>query len=587
MSDRIKVLLATEGTYPFHQGGVSTWCDLLVQQLGDVDFTIYSVLMDPFVTQKFKLPDNAELIKMPLWGTEEPSEHLSTPFSQQFLAKKRTTRKVIRDQFIPLFCELIEEIIALEKDSHRLARVMYDLYIYFQMYEYKVSFKAEDTWNTYKDIILKRYQDGNSGLARPDLYCLVQSLGWVYRFMNILNTPIPDVHVTHSSAAAFCGIPCVLAKMKNRTPYLLTEHGIYLREQYLSLGKREYSSFLNSFLMRLVHSVTAVNYTYADQVSPVCQYNTRWEEKFQVPKERIQVIYNGVDRRIFTEAPIMAHEQPTVVTIARIDPLKDIVTLIKSAAVVKAEIPDVKFIIYGSVSVPMYYEECLALREDLELTDTVIFAGHTSNMAAAYESGDVVALTSISEAFPYSVVEAMMVGKPCIATDVGGIREALGNTGVLVNPRDYEALAEGLVKLLVNPGLRQELGQEARERAMSYFSLERVLELHLKSYMKLALANDEKTVRPAAELVMLSSAERMRRQRLFAERGYAFMASGMYRDAIRHFKLAILEEPGSTASPVLMMEIANGYNQLAEYDKAFASMEKYEALVVLQIGHTA
>ena len=53
MNDRIKVMMATEGTYPFHQGGVSTWCDSLVKNIPDVDYIVYSIIMNPFVTQKF------------------------------------------------------------------------------------------------------------------------------------------------------------------------------------------------------------------------------------------------------------------------------------------------------------------------------------------------------------------------------------------------------------------------------------------------------------------------------------------------------------------------------------------------------
>jgi len=580
MSDKLIVMLSTEGTYPFHQGGVSTWCDILVNELTSVDYVIYSILMDPFVTQKFKLPESAQLIKMPLWGTEEPSEHLSTPFSQNFLAKERTNPKVIRDQFIPLFRELILEMIGTEKNPRRLGHVLLELHLYFHHYEYKISFKSQETWETYKKLVLEYVDQPSSRMGRPDVYSLIQSLGWIYRFLAILNTPIPKSHVTHSSAAAFCGIPCVLAKLKDNTPYLLTEHGIYLREQYLSLGKREYSSFLNTFLIRMIHSITGLSYAYADQVSPVCQYNTRWETKFDVPPERIQVIYNGVDKNVFIEAPKGDQASPTVVTVARIDPLKDILTLIKCAAIVKSRIPDVKFVIYGSVSVPDYYEQCLELREKLELQDTVIFGGHVTNMAAAYHSGDVIALTSISEAFPYSVVEAMMTGKPVVSTDVGGIREALGDTGILVNPKDYEGLADGLVKLLEQPELRASLGQEARERALSYFTLDRVLELHLKSYVRLAVHAD----RPAAEEPAAreaAAARRIAKQRLFMERALAFSAAGMHMDAIRHHRLAIMESPGSAAVPMMLAEIAEAYNRLGQYEKAFLEMEKLRALTEL------
>lgn len=438
MSKNIKVLLTTEGTYPFHQGGVSTWCDILVKELKSVDYVIYAIMMDPFVTQKFTLPGTTMLIKMPLWGTEEPSEHLLESFSKSFLAKRRTTPKEIEDKFIPLFTQLITEFIASVKNPNHLADILLKLHLYFDEYEYKISFKSEYAWATFKRIVMGHVTASKGDWPHPDIYSLIQSLGWIYRFLNIINTPIPRTDVSHASAAAFCGIPCVLAKLKDNTPFLLTEHGIYLREQYLGLGKNQYSSFLNKFLIRMIHSVTSLSYAYADQVSPVCHYNTRWETKFDVDPKKIQVIYNGVDTNVFQESKAQTSGHPTVVTVARIDPLKDIITLIKSDAVVKSRISNVRFIIYGSVSVPGYYEECLRLRKELELEETVIFAGHTTNMAAAYSSGDIAALTSISEAFPYSVVEAMMCGRAVISTDVGGIGEAIGESGIMVPPRDHK-----------------------------------------------------------------------------------------------------------------------------------------------------
>lgn len=590
-NSKLKVMLTTEGTYPFHQGGVSTWCDLLVKRSEAVDYVIYSVLMDPFVTQKFDLPESTTLIKMPLWGTEEPSEHLSTPFSQTFMAKKRTTSRNIKKYFIPLFEELIKEIIRPVKNPKRLAKVMLELHLYFQYYEYKVSFKSEEAWETYKRIVLEYVAAKDSQLARPDIYGLIQSLGWVYRFLNILNTPIPDVDVVHSTAAAFCGIPCVLAKLKNNTPFMLTEHGVYLREQYLSLSKREYSSFLNTFLMRLVHSVTSINYYYADQVSPVCHYNTRWEQEFGVPKEKIKVIYNGVDKDVFLTASAERPTRPTVVTVARIDPIKDIEMLIQAAAQVKLQIPGVQFIIHGSVSVPAYYEQCLALRKKLELEETVIFAGHTSNIAAAYKSGDLIALTSISEAFPYSVVEAMMAGTPVISTDVGGIKEALGDTGLLVPARNHAKLAEGIVRLLNLPELRASMAAEAQERAITYFTLEHVLKEHYQSYLRLSLGSNHLHEQVMDEVAaakedegVLSSEQLLTKQRMWMERGLAFKSAGYYEDAVSCFRSAIDQFPSSKAVPLLLLELAEVYNRLGQYDLAFHEMEKYQAFMDLLIA---
>ncbi|MBW9234250.1 hypothetical protein JQK62_18665, partial [Leptospira santarosai] len=69
---------------------------------------------------------------------------------------------------------------------------------------------------------------------------------------------------------------------------------------------------------------------YADQVSPVCHYNTRWQTKMGVSPENIEVIHNGVEKNIFIEAKKIERINPTVVSVARIDPIKDIISLIKS-----------------------------------------------------------------------------------------------------------------------------------------------------------------------------------------------------------------------------------------------------------------
>lgn len=577
MSNKMKVMLTTEGTYPFHQGGVSTWCDILINKLEPVDYVVYAILSNPFVTQKFKLPKGASLYTVPLWGTEEPSEHLATPFPHIYLMKKQTGPNEIKEHFLPLFRELVDEIIAEVKNPHRFANILLGLYHYFQTYEYKESFKSEMVWETYKQIILTAAADQSTGLSQPDIYGMVQSLGWLYRFFNIVNTPIPEVHVTHSSAAAFCGIPCVLSKLLHQTPYLLTEHGIYLREQYLSLSNRGYSSFLSKFLIRMVHSITSLNYTFADQVSPVCQYNMRWETEFGVPKKRIDVIYNGVDKSVFVEAPQRPPGPPVIVMVARIDPIKDIQTFMRAARLVLDKQPDAKFIVYGSVSVQAYYEECMALKEQLKMGDSFVFAGHATQMTAAYHSGDIVVLSSISEAFPYSVVEAMMTGKPVVATDVGGIREALGDTGVLVEPRNPEALAEGIMTYVMNPELRADIGREARERALSYFTLDRVLELHLKSYIKLATRAIE---RKPASAPQIKVSQREKQQHAM-EKAFSLAAYGFHKEAIAQYREAVKLLPSSPSVPYILTEIAGLYNKLGEYDRAMIELARCEAYVGL------
>lgn len=566
MNGKIKVMLTTEGTYPFHQGGVGTWSDTIVKNVKDIEFSVYSIIMNPFVTQKFSLPSDVKLIKLPLWGTEEPGEHLENPFSEVFLSKERTTDNIIKEKFIQDFSGMIKCILYNNRNPVESAGFILNLYEYFQNYEYKQSFKSEITWETYKEIVMEYARANQKTVSMPNMFSMIQSLGWIYRFMNILNTSIPKVDVCHSSAAGFCGLPCVISKLKNKSTYMLTEHGVYLREQYLSLAHRNYPSFLSSFLMKMIHFVTDLNYYYADQISPVCNYNTRWEKELGVDQKKIKVIYNGVNAKIFSPKKNMgSSDEIKVVIVARIDPLKDIETLIKAADIVVGSRKKVKFIVYGSVSVPVYYEKCVDLVKKLGLEEKFIFAGHTSDVPSAYTSGDIIALSSISEAFPYSVVEAMMSGKPVVATDVGGVNEALGDAGILVSPRDHEEMAGAIIKLIDDPLLRETLGQESRERAVNYFNIDRMIENHMRSYILLSS-------KPLVPEHMFRNQNR--RIALLLDMAKVLYEAGFYMESIEKMRDVIKFTPNRAVIPYLLSGISSAYRMLGDESSARNEEEK-------------
>jgi glycosyltransferase involved in cell wall biosynthesis len=274
--------------------------------------------------------------------------------------------------------------------------------------------------------------------------------------------------------------------LKYGTPFLLTEHGVYVREQYLGLRRSIRSPFVRRFMYGLVGVVATLNYRYADQVAPVCAYNARWEEWWGVSRDRIRVIYNGADPTVFCPGPAVKSARPLVSTVGLIYPLKGQLDLIEAAALVRQHVPAVEFRIYGAASDESYFAACRQSVRDKGLEGTVTFAGQTSQPWQVFRDADVVAAASVSEAFPYSIIEAMLSGAAIVATDVGGVREALGDTGVLAPPRQPQALAAAIVSLLSAPSERRRLGAATRARALQQFTEDKFVAAYRYTYQDLA-----------------------------------------------------------------------------------------------------
>jgi glycosyltransferase involved in cell wall biosynthesis len=170
--------------------------------------------------------------------------------------------------------------------------------------------------------------------------------------------------------------------------------------------------------------------------------------------------------------------------VGRIDPLKDVKSLIRAMGRVHQDEPEAELLLAGIVPVgrQRYYQECVALCGELGLGDVIQFLGSVSDVVDVYNRSDVVVLSSMSEAFPYTVIEAMMCGKPVVATAVGGVPQALEDAGILVDPGDPDQLAVACLRLLQSPEMRRELGQRARERALGQFTDEKCTSQYREAY---------------------------------------------------------------------------------------------------------
>jgi polysaccharide biosynthesis protein PelF len=484
---RMSTLLSTEGTYPYHRGGVSTWCHALTTELAEIDFTVLAITMHPYLEAQYTLAPNVKkVITVPLWGTEDPAEYGHHGAFPEYLQRRwATTRQDVEQDYVPAYETFLNEVVTPTIGSRALGLTLLRMHQFYRRYDYHRTQAQPEVWNTFVAVTQRAWRRQHPQQPAASVADLVDASNLLHRMMLPLAVDAPRVDLTHSAAAAFCGLPCIMSKLRWNTPYLLTEHGVYLREQYLNLGRSVKSLFVRWFLFRLMNTISDVNYAFADQISPVCQYNTRWEVWRHAEPERIRVIYNGVNPTKFYPAARIANARPTVVNVGLIFPLKGQRDLVEAAALVRQSVPDVEFRLYGSPSDEDYYGECQQRVRELELEQHVVFAGTTKEPWSVFQQADVVVNASVSEAFPYAVVEAMLTGAAVVATDVGGVREAIGDAGLLVHPRDPVALAEAIVTLLAAQKQREELGAAARDRALRWFTEERFVQAYRSSYGQL------------------------------------------------------------------------------------------------------
>jgi glycosyltransferase involved in cell wall biosynthesis len=193
----------------------------------------------------------------------------------------------------------------------------------------------------------------------------------------------------------------------------------------------------------------------------------------------MHVVHNGCAPAagVAPDPALAAHAAggPLAAMVSVLRPAKGIETFLDAAPAVLARVPDARLALVGDG--PEHAAALARVRANgLDAEPRFAMLPWRPPMAAQLAALDVLALPSEMEAFPLSLVEAMAHGVPQVATDVGGIPEAVTpETGVLVAPRDPVALAEGLAALLADPARRERMAAASRARHAACFTLEQMV----------------------------------------------------------------------------------------------------------------
>ncbi|MDA0161520.1 GT4 family glycosyltransferase PelF [Solirubrobacter ginsenosidimutans] len=453
---RPRILLCTEGTYPYVMGGVSSWCDLIVGGLDEFDWQVLPIVAPGKREALYALPPQArEVGRIEVWSENIP---------------RRTGLRRSTAAAAELPATLVRHLIGWEGDP---AEVL-DAWIACRRHPADVrrAFRSRRGWTAYlaalAGVLAERIPEAGTppALDLVEAAQLYQTLYWVARTAAV---PTPETDLLHVTAAGWSAIPAVVHKALHGTPIMLTEHGVYLREAYLAQVRSGDSPGARFVATRLARGLTRSAYAGADVVCPVTDANAYWEMGLGIDAERIVVLYNGLRQ---PGEPTLPPRTKTVVSVGRIDPLKDVHTLLRVAADTLRLVPDAQFLHYGSVSPgeEAYGRSCHALHRRLGLGERFRFMGRTTDPNAAVRAADVVLMTSISEGLPMSILEAMSEARPVVSTGVGGVPDVVTGCGVVTPPGDDHGLAMAAVMLLRNPDLAWSLGQRGHARLGRIFN---------------------------------------------------------------------------------------------------------------------
>ena len=202
-----------------------------------------------------------------------------------------------------------------------------------------------------------------------------------------------------------------------------------------------------------------------------------------IPRAKIALVNEGVDvERIAALPAANVHAEcylpvnsPVVGNVAALVPHKGQHYLIDAAAIVVRQVPDVRFVILGEGELHEQLEREIMHKH---LERHVFLAGFRSNPVELTKSFDVFVMSSVTEGLCTALVDAMAASRPTVATTAGGIPEVVvdGETGFLVPPKEPEAMADRIVRLLRDPALRQRMGEAGLARARARFTVERMVE---------------------------------------------------------------------------------------------------------------
>lgn len=467
-----KICIICEGSYPYVVGGVSSWIQELIKSNEEHEFSIACIIPNKeFAKVKYDIPKNVTEIKnILLNGNYEASGW--NVLRNKFIFKKKY-RDDIREvlDFTNTNSKRVME--AIERIANKKYGNPLEIVI------------NEGFW----DILLEYYNEKYPKVGFNIFY-------WTYRniFVNLIalaQETLPEADIYHPVATGYSGYLATVAKIKNKGKMVLTEHGIYPREREEEvIGASWIEKEFKKIWIDFFYFLSRLTYENCDKIVTLFEYNRGLQIENGADPKKCSVIPNGIDMDVYSKIIREKRDGFNIGSVLRVVPIKDVKMMIKGFKMALPKLRNAKMYLIGPTEEnEEYYEECVELVRNLELTDYVTFTGR-ADVKEYYKFLDLLMLTSISEGQPLSILEGLAAGVPFIATDVGNCREILkekpeGEAGVIIPPTSYVELGEAIVNLYQHQERLKTMGEIGKTIVKTYYTKKDFINAYKKIYKEL------------------------------------------------------------------------------------------------------
>ncbi|MGW2508036.1 DUF3492 domain-containing protein [Streptomyces scopuliridis] len=511
----MRIGLLTDGGYPYATGESRLWCDRLVRGLAPHEFDLYALSRSAGQERRgwIQLPPQVRRVRTaPLWGPAGDGRGYGRRDRRRFAAH---------------FTELAASVCTARTDdataSDRFAAGLYGLAdLARERGGLPAALRSEAA------VRLLEAACRTPGARRsvhtasvPDFLAFADQLERALRPLSLDwygDDGLAGADLCHAASGGPAALSGLLAKRFFGVPLLVTEYGVRLRAHYLAGGgapQADEPGGANDAPVRALCAafqgrLAAEVYRQAGVITSGNAHARRWQERCGADRAKLRTVHPGMEAARFAEVREAVgdgdHDDGdprTLVWVGRIEPAKDLISLLHAFAEIRRAEPGARLRIVSAPAqgpgAAAYLTHCRALAAQLFPDEAVnahaigdnpvsfeeIGGPEAPALADVYAGADVVVLSSVAEGFPVSLVEAMFCGRATVSTDVGAVVEVIGGTGLVVPPRNPRALADACIALLRDPARRARLGAAAQARAGELFTVEQNLAAFSALYLEL------------------------------------------------------------------------------------------------------